>query len=62
MTARLLPNAARLYPALDPGTWYPIIESDEIGGLWLDAPGLGDSFVSPGRVYVFGRHCELRKG
>jgi len=46
------------YPELGPD-WYRVLDEDDIGGLWLEAPGRGDPLVSPDRVYVFRRHCEI---
>ena len=58
--SRLLPGAARLYPALDRNAWYPAEDPhDAVGGLWFLAPWMGDPILNPGRLYVFKRHLEV---
>lgn len=54
LTARLLPNAARLYPGLDRATWYTVTRAEALG-----------VFLLTGRAghperFVFKAHVEVR--
>lgn len=51
LTARLLPSATRLYPALEAGRWYQVTREEELG-----------VFIEVGirPLLVFAQHVEVR--
>lgn len=70
MEARILPEFAALYPALDPGRWYPVsergIDSLRPGGPSSSGGGPTSSAglwlgINEQDQFVFRRHVEVRE-
>jgi hypothetical protein len=58
LEARVKPDCGHLYPAVDPGTWYQVVEvgeyRDEMEGLWIQ--------VNDWVTYVLAKHFDLQSG
>ena len=57
LEARLKREYAELYPAVNPGQWYPVVQEgdyrDDLQGLWIR--------VTERVTYVLARHFDLRE-
>lgn len=53
--ARVKPECVHLYPGVDPGEWYPVVQEgeykDEMEGLWIQ--------VTDWVTYVLAKHFDL---
>jgi hypothetical protein len=56
LQARVKPECGHLYPAVDPNTWYAVVQEgeyrDEMEGLWIQ--------VSDRVTYVLKKHFDLQ--
>ena len=56
MVARVKPECVHLYPGVDPGTWYQVVQegeyTDDMEGLWIQ--------VTDWVTYVLAKHFDLQ--
>jgi len=56
LEARVKPDCVHLYPAVDPSTWYKVLQQgeyrDEMEGLWIQ--------VNDWVTYVLAKHFDLQ--
>jgi hypothetical protein len=56
LEARVKPDCVHLYPGVDPGVWYQVVQQgeyrDEMEGLWIQ--------VSDWVTYVLAKHFDLQ--